>query len=106
MASRLSMAMRRTFTLLLLCQSRDDLINLNRSMPLRYVRRCTSQLLAVVNQIGVPDPLAGQLDPNLGNKDLERGVTRRGPLRSSAQEHWLRCRGRRSSTGRTWACVQ
>jgi hypothetical protein len=41
-----------------------------------------SQLVAVVNQTGFPDPLAGQLDPNLGNEDPERGVTRRCPPRS------------------------
>ena len=41
-----------------------------------------SQLVAVVNQTGFPDSLAGQLDPNLGNEDPERGVTRRCPPRS------------------------
>jgi len=65
-----------------------------------------SQLVAVVNQTGFPDPLAGQPDPNLGNEDPERGVTRRCPPRSLARERWLRCRGRRSSRGRTWACAQ
>jgi hypothetical protein len=42
----------------------------------------TSQLVAVVNQTGYPDPRAGQFDPSLGDENPERGVTRRGPPRS------------------------